>query len=593
MKRLDRKLEEGFRRVEKEYSPERELRKYNAKNRIAIYMPDENEAYKIYKFFKENNLKSDLAIIFLNFISRVIDRKLHLDLETDLYVISEKYLRKLGFSAYYVKKVRQYIKPYLMIQGNNVSKKANRYNFDKLLGKTYLMTISGFEPISIIFNTELTEKEFKKEYVKIIETHKVLDKENVKILKDLSKDSIENIKKDKTDKLKVKSLNYISINPKYIDELIQVAKESYNKYKYYEKLYQKDEMDTSVYYIMKSTKRRALKFKRDIKLIDAKNTKKTGKIFYEDNFSDKNKRNYHFLSQLSKETRKILFKDFISMDISNCAPTAIAHLTIAKVGKDVFKRQFPLYHKYAFSRTSFFNDIKKYGEITNKDKNNILKKAFVSINFGKNIVKEISQFETYYSNNYNIFKTNLYETFKEFVNENISITDIFYFLRINKELFKEFQIELKTIRDVLGMNKEQLANYFMSVESFVMNRIQKILNAKGIQNVRIHDEILIEKKYITKDLLKKLVSLLSFKINLKKLGLEDIIVNYNFKYKIVDMATNKVIKVEIKDIKLEKQKEAKNQLKCVEKIAETDIIHKKLNNTELMKSSEIFIIEYF
>ena len=593
MKNFDKKLEEGFRRVEKEYSPERELRKYNAKNRIAIYMPDENEAYNIYKFFKENKLKSDIAIIFLNFISRVIDRKLHLDIESDLYVISEKYLRKLGFSAYYVKKVRQYIKPFLVIQGNNVSKKANRYNFDKLIGKSYLMTISGFEPISIVFNTELTEKEFKKEYVKIIETHRVVDKESVKILKDLSKDTIRNIKKDKTDKLNVKPLNYINVNPKYIEELIQVARESYNKYKYFEKLYQKFSFDTETYYMMRSTEKRALKFKRDINLIDAKNTKKTGKIFYEDNFSDKNKRNYHFLSQLSKDTRKILFKDFISMDISNCAPTAIAHLAIAKVGKDVFKKQFPLYHKYAFSRATFFNDIEKYGEITNKDKNNILKKAFVSINFGKNIVREISQFETFLSRKYNIFKTSLYKTFKEFVNANVSIYDIYDLLKVNKELFRDFQTELNTIGDILGMDKVQLANYFMKVESFVMNRIQKVLNAKGIQNVRIHDEILIEKKYITKDLLKRIVSLLSFKINLKKLGLEDIIVNYNFKYKIIDMETHKVIKIEIKDIKLEKQKEAKNQLKSVEKIAEMDIIHKKLNNAKLIKASEIIKLDYF
>jgi len=247
-------------------------------------------------------------------------------------------------------------------------------------------------------------------------------------------------------------------------------------------------------------------------------------ITYENNVSIKNGREYNAISSLPKILRKVLFRNYMSLDLKNAAPRII----LSKLNNP--KKDYPNFYEIAMNRDELLKNIayiiyvkinpkkeaqenytrtKRYSEILS-----FLKIKTLSLIFGS----PLNTFTLRYDNN----KTPKYfkDISKEF--DNLINKDVYKHLTHqgikDAEVINKARKEIKAIAKELNTSIKELSHIFMRTETEVMNKIQSVLynnvidinklthkeyfdyslsyrsfSMKEFDIFRIHDELLVPK----------------------------------------------------------------------------------------------------
>jgi len=279
----------------------------------------------------------------------------------------------------------------------------------------------------------------------------------------------------------------------------------------------KYDITTEEYNALLSTKKLKIKSSNDI--FDNYAT-----ITYENNVSIKNGREYNAISSLPKILRKVLFRNYMSLDLKNAAPRII----LSKLNKP--KKDYPNFYKIGMNRDELLKNIayiiyvkinpkkeaqenytktKRYSEILS-----FLKIKTLSLIFGS----PLNTFTLRYDNNKipKYFK----DISKEF--DNLINKDVYKHLTHqgikDAEVINKARKEIKAIAKELNTSVKELSHIFMKTETEVMNKIQSVLynnvididkltdkeyfdygltyrsfSMKEFDIFRIHDELLVPK----------------------------------------------------------------------------------------------------
>jgi len=487
------------------------------------------------------------------------------------YIISINYLYELGLTSREIKIVRKILKPYLISQGNNITKIASKYDlngfsvpFEGLRGYGYI--VNPYKLQKFIYdeldinnvNFERLKQEVKNAKVTDFK-YEDFKKSNLKVIYFKNK----NIRKFLS---KIDGLNYFLNNyevPKYLEDRI------FNKIEKLEKV------------------RNDFNFKRNRFYYDFKGYTK---VVIENSISKNNQREYNLVANMPKDARYLLFDGYYSIDISNMAGFAIYEYFKNSSGKEL-----KLFRSFAKFRKTYFKKFKGYNEKYEQ----ILKLIHLQILFSSNVKAILSYLKEIELSNLRIdtlpkfvksFVKSIDKIVKE-VNNNIILEEVLIFLIKNIELIDKFQNELTIIANEIGtgktlnQRKKSLSNLFMSIESKLMNSIindiKKYVNDPIHYPIRIHDEILLSKMDIN---IYKIIKKYTNEIIFNKVKIS------NFKFKINIIKDNKSVKTDL--INYYENIIQKELLKSINQKLKNLIFEKNNNNSIINLINNKYIIQY-
>jgi len=512
-----------------------------------------------------------------------------------LYFLSYDYLKKYQ-SETTVRHLRKIIEPWLTSKGNNLSKTANTYDFlgiynkmPKLRNKGVFVNPFKFQKLIYKFFEKYSKnnsikhisfKKFQRDLKEIISQSKLNIKNGIVIHNKDLENLIQNVNKkennifepifnaknpfeEEFEKFKLQNLlipyeNYIALKNE-----IKSTKEKYDF------LYKQEEFDEYLSAKTLAVEKKLFRLYRDYNLYNLDNpnivtikNKKYIKVKYNDNYSKKTGRNYHIIASTSKVGRKILFKDYYSIDISNMAGKAIFDIATNIIDKS----KIPTFTEYALNRDSFFKKIEI--NLPKKVKNTLLKQIFLSMIFGRDMNKIYNMLVQNKNPHYvksfkKSIKDLIFEIEPEKVDEyfDIFINDIVRYKNI--EIISKFMRDVKIISEIIdeyfGNNyneknkKKELSTLFMLAESElienILSKINSYLGKSPLKAYRIHDEIIVPKidkniiEIIVKEFSNKSISIKSKKFLLK-----------SFKSSVTQISTGK--KLNFDDLNIKTLKEA-------------------------------------
>jgi len=487
------------------------------------------------------------------------------------YIISINYLYELGLTSREIKIVRKILKPYLISQGNNITKVASKYDlngfsvpFEGLRGYGYI--VNPYKLQKFIYdeldinnvNFERLKQEVKNAKVTDFK-YEDFKKSNLKVIYFKNK----NIRKFLS---KIDGLNYFLNNyevPKYLEDRI------FNKIEKLEKV------------------RNDFNFKKNRFYYDFKGYTK---VVIENSISKNNQREYNLVANMPKDARYLLFDGYYSIDISNMAGFAIYEYFKNSSGKEL-----KLFRSFAKFRKTYFKKFKGYNEKYEQ----ILKLIHLQILFSSNVKAILSYLKEIELSNLRIdtlpkfvksFVKSIDKIVKE-VNNNIILEEVLIFLIKNIELINKFQNELTIIANEIGIGKtlnqrkKSLSNLFMSIESKLMNSIindiKKYVNDPIHYPIRIHDEILLSKMDIN---IYKIIKKYTNEIIFNKVKIS------NFKFKINIIKDNKSVKTDL--INYYENIIQKELLKTINQKLKNSIFEKNNNNSIINLINNKYIIQY-
>ena len=478
---------------------------------------------------------------------------------------------ELGLTSREIKIVRKILKPYLISQGNNITKVASKYDlngfsvpFEGLRGYGYI--VNPYKLQKFIYdeldinnvNFERLKQEVKNAKVTDFK-YEDFKKSNLKVIYFKNK----NIRKFLS---KIDGLNYFLNNyevPKYLEDRI------FNKIEKLEKV------------------RNDFNFKRNRFYYDFKGYTK---VVIENSISKNNQREYNLVANMPKDARYLLFDGYYSIDISNMAGFAIYEYFKNSSGKEL-----KLFRSFAKFRKTYFKKFKGYNEKYEQ----ILKLIHLQILFSSNVKAILSYLKEIELSNLRIdtlpkfvksFVKSIDKIVKE-VNNNIILEEVLIFLIKNIELIDKFQNELTIIANEIGtgktlnQRKKSLSNLFMSIESKLMNSIindiKKYVNDPIHYPIRIHDEILLSKMDIN---IYKIIKKYTNEIIFNKVKIS------NFKFKINIIKDNKSVKTDL--INYYENIIQKELLKSINQKLKNLIFEKNNNNSIINLINNKYIIQY-
>ena len=515
-----------------------------------------------------------------------------------LYFLSNDYLKKYH-SETIVRHLRKLIEPWLISKGNNITKKANTYDFlgiynkaPKLRNKGVFVNPFKFQKLIFKFFEKYSKnnsikhisfKKFQRDLKEIISQSKLNIKSGIVIHnKEFSK-LIQKVNKKENKENNIFEPIFNAKNPleeefeKFKLQNILIPYENYidlkneinaTREKFYF-LFEQEEFEEHHSAKLKAVEKKLNRLYRDFYLYNLNDpnivtikNKKYIKAKYKDNYSKKTGRNYHIIASTSKVGRKILFKDYYSIDISNMAGKAIFDIATNIIDKS----KIPTFTEYALKRDYFFKKINI--SLPTKIKNTLLKQMFLSTIFGRDMNKIYNMLVQNKNPHYvksfkKSIKDLIFEIEPERVDEyfDIFINDIVAYK--NVEIISKFMRDVKIISEVIdeyfGNNyneknkKKELSTLFMLAESEliedVLSKINSYLGKYPLKAYRIHDEIIIPKidKNII-DIIVKVFSNNSVSIKSKKFLLK------SFKSSVTQISTGK--KLNFDDLNIKTLKEA-------------------------------------
>ena len=446
------------------------------------------------------------------------------------YIISINYLYELGLTSREIKIIRKILKPYLIYQGNNITKTASKYDlngftvpFEGLRGYGYI--VNPYKLQKYIYdeldinnmNFEELQKQVKNAKVTNFK-YEELKKFNLKVVYFKNK----NIRKflSKIDNLNFYLDTYCNTYelPKFLEERI------FKKIQRLEKV------------------RNDFNFNKKRYFYDFNGYTK---VVIENSISENNQREYNLVANMPKDARFLLFDGYYSIDISNMAGFAIYEYFKNSTGKEL-----KLFRSFAKFRKTYFKKFKGFNEKYEQ----ILKLIHLQILFSSNVKAILSYLKEIDLSTLRIdslpkfvksFVKSIDKIIKE-VNNDITFEDVLIFLIKNIDLIDKFQNELTIIANAIGIGKtlnqrkKSLSNLFMSIESTLMNSIindiKKYVKDPIHYPIRIHDEILLPKMDIN---IYKIIKKHTNEIIFNKVK----ILNFNFKINIIK--DNKSVKTDL------------------------------------------------
>ena len=464
-----------------------------------------------------------------------------------IYFLSLDYLKKYNTNVA-VRHLRKIINHWLISRGNNIKKSANTYDFlglygpkkPRLIGKGVMVKPLKFQRLIHQFFDKYAKnnsirhisfKKFQRDLQNIINECKI----NVKKAKVIyNKDYSAFIEANKHSSNSSKSADIFTpinsaINP--LNEEFESFKRQtilipFKNYKNFiaELESTKDLLDILVsnedFEEMLSpetigVQKKLRKLYRDFGLYQFDNPnvvtikgKKYIKCHYNDKYSEKTGRNYHIIASTSKIGRKILFRDYFSIDVSNMAGKALFDVVSNFINED----EIPAFKEYANNRNSFFKKIEI--NLPETIKVSLLKQIFLSMIFGRDmrtIVKMLIQ------NKNPQFVRDFKESIKDLIfeispNKVEEYTEIFLkdLVSLNNiYILDKFLYEIEKIADIIDRvynnnfsiknRKKELSAIFMLTESElienILNKVNKYLKETKsvLKAYRIHDEIIVPK----------------------------------------------------------------------------------------------------
>ena len=520
--------------------------------------------------FKENkdsnkiSIRKNTLIDVISTIGRIARANLIRD---PFFVVSQEWINKF-ISYHNTKLVKKIIRPFEMTRGNTITNKASTYDFlglykgQKLAGRGVLINPIKFRKLLEEKFNDLNEDNFSSTMQSIVDKSKIKLTKNTLVINDTKKaeqvkNSFDKISKtankvmdkvmDKNDIISFKDAFYNEENleeiqkvaellkeEKELDNLFEIPRENYipleNVKEFYDKYY--NYLNKLVYMeekngFTKNLENIVRKFKITINHFDLSNYQKNivklningeiksfVKYYVFDNISKRTGRNYNVVASTPKITREILFKNYISIDVSNMAGKSIYELV-----KATNKEDFKLFSLYANNRKKYFEMFKirnndrfkkvEKEELPKELKETILKKVHLSILFSRDIKKILEVGRNKYSIKIPFIKdfyddlVSITEDFNRSQSEDINFQNVYIFLQNNYDLLVKFQNEVKKVSSILDNHfgeqsnsiRKQLkgqAKIFMLVESDLISKIENEVNKNStIKAERIHDEILI------------------------------------------------------------------------------------------------------
>lgn len=226
-----------------------------------------------------------------------------------------------------------------------------------------------------------------------------------------------------------------------------------------------------------------------------------GNLVIQHNVKSNSGRDYHSVSNINKIVRGIVFKDWLSLDVSNMAPTSLLFFA------DSYGIDLPYLRDFVENRQYYIDMVNSYN--AKKGTNLNFKTLGLLTIFGargyeyRELRKKIEVVDKSIAPLISNIKNDL-DILKSFIKDNFN------------EIVLEWNFKIEFDKSNI------LSLVFMNIESTIMNKIKTVLDRNDI--VRIHDELLIKDSICSRDQIKQIKEIQeewNIKIpNFKKVKLE-------------------------------------------------------------------------